>query len=229
MKRGGESGSAPTPELFVAQAMQVTTLPQNILRDAVTAVIGTANPKGELKDVETELRALLLPALAGDNAAYAAFLRRTSAHLRAFFRRRLIAYPDDMEDLVQETLLALHNQRHTWLPSQRLTPWLYAIARYKLVDLLRVRLPRRAVEIALDDVDEEALADRDDGALDARRDLVGLLMLLPERHRLPIQRVKIEGLSIAEAAVALGMSESAVKVGIHRGLRKLAAVVAERR
>lgn len=189
----------------------------------------TNSPKDPLNPIEDELRPLLLLALAGDNRAYARFLGRSSAHLRAFFRRRLAAFPDDVEDLVQETLLALHNHRHTWRPADRLTPWLYAIARYKLVDLLRSHAPRRAREIAIDDVLEDTALQASDGdAATARRDLARLLDTLPERMRLPIVHVKIEGLSVAEAAARTGMSVSAVKVGIHRGLKKLAATLKEK-
>jgi RNA polymerase sigma-70 factor (ECF subfamily) len=183
-----------------------------------------------LKDVEETLRASLLLALAGDNEAYAAFLTLSSAQVRAYLRRRLVASPDDVEDLVQETLLALHNRRHTYEAKQPLTPWLYAIARYKLVDLLRAQSPRRAVEIPLDDEDGELQlvdADRADPA-ESRRDLLKLLEALPDRHRLPIVLVKLEGRSVAEAAQATGMSESAIKIGIHRGLKKLAAAVSKR-
>ena len=176
-----------------------------------------------MNDIEEKLRALLLLALNGNNTAYAGFLTRSSVHLRAYFRRRLAAYPDDVEDLVQETLLALHNQRHTYRPSERLTPWLYAIARYKLVDSLRLHSPRRAVEVPIDDdMDDIALSDGQPAAAEARRDLLKLLAALPDRHRLPIVLVKVEGRSVAEAALNLGMSESAIKVGIHRGLKQLA-------
>lgn len=179
--------------------------------------------KGQLNDIEEQLRGLLLLALGGDNAAYAAFLSRSSGHLRAYFRRRLAAFPDDVEDLVQETLLALHNQRHTYRSSERLTPWLYAIARYKLVDSLRAHSPRRAVEQTLDEeASDDAFLEQDTRASEARRDLLKLLDTLPDRFRLPIVHVKIEGCSVAEAASRLNMSDSAVKIGIHRGLKVLA-------
>jgi RNA polymerase sigma-70 factor (ECF subfamily) len=183
-----------------------------------------------LEDVEETLRASLLLALAGDNEAYAAFLTRSGAHLRAYFRRRLVTSPNEVEDLVQETLLALHNRRHTYQPAHRLTPWLYAIARYKLVDLLRAQSPRRALEIALDDDGGAGeLVAADESPAESQRDLLKLLDTLPERQRVPIVLVKLEGRSIVEAAAATGMSESAVKVGIHRGLKKLAAEAAQRR
>ena len=179
-----------------------------------------------MKQVEATLRALLLLALAGDNEAYAQFLTGSGARLRAYFRRRLIAFPDDVEDLVQETLLALHNQRHTYRPAQPVTAWLHAIARYKLIDSLRARSARAVVEVPFDDDDgAEAFADSEPMAAEARRDLLQLLAALPDRFRLPIVHVKLEGLSVAEAAQRCGMSESAVKIGIHRGLKRLAAHV----
>jgi len=183
-----------------------------------------------LEDVEDALRSSFLLALAGDNGAYVAFLTRSGAHLRAYFRRRLMTSPNEVEDLVQETLLAVHNRRHTYQTTQRLTPWLYAIARYKLIDLLRAQSPRRQVEVSFDD-DEGAseLLPADASPAESRRDLLKLLDTLPDRHRLPIVLVKLEGRSVAEAALATGMSEAAIKVGIHRGLKKLAAEAGKRR
>lgn len=171
---------------------------------------------------EDRLRALLVLGLSGDSAAYHAFLRELSAHLRAFFRKRLIRLPDEVEDLVQETLLAVHNHRHTYDVNQPLTAWIHAIARYKLADMLRRRRGREALNDPLDD-EIDILASTDAEAADARRDIVKLLEQLPERQRLPIQYVKLDGLSVVEAARATGMSASAVKVGVHRGLKALAA------
>ena len=173
---------------------------------------------------EERLRELLVRGLAGDGAAYHAFLKELSAHLRAFLRRRLVRLPDDVEDLVQETLLAVHNNRHTYEADQPLTAWNHDIARSKLVDLLRRRAGREALN---DPLDEELaiFAAAETEAADARRDVAKLLELLPDRHRLPIMHVKLGGLSVAEAARATGMSESAVKIGVHRGLWALAAKI----
>jgi RNA polymerase sigma factor (sigma-70 family) len=172
-------------------------------------------------DVEAELHDLFVRGQAGDAKAYHAFLRRLSAHLRAFLARRLFGWPDEVEDLVQECLLAMHNQRHTYQPEQPLTAWVHAIARHKMIDLLRARASREALHEPLDD-DLSVFAQSVEEAGDARRDLAGLLETLPDRHRLPIVHVKLEGLSVAETAKLTGMSESAVKVGIHRGLKALA-------
>lgn len=176
---------------------------------------------------EEQLRERLVRALSGDAAAYHAFLKELSGHLRAFLRRRLSGLPDEVEDLVQETLLAVHNQRHTYDPRQPLTPWIHAIAKYKLIDLLR---RRRRTDARLEPLDDESelLAVSDESAREARRDLARLLDELPERHRLPIVYVKIEGLSVAEAAQRTGMSASAVKIGVHRGLKALAAAMRRR-
>ena len=175
---------------------------------------------------EAHLKDLLVRGLSGEASSYEAFLRELSAFLRAFLRGRLMRVPDEVEDLVQETLLAVHNQRHTYDAAQPLTAWVHAIARYKLIDFLRRRAGREAMNDPLGDEDD-LLATSDEEAREARRDLAVLLAKLPDRHRLPIQHVKIEGLTVAEAAKLTGMSESAVKVGIHRGLKALSALIRE--
>lgn len=174
---------------------------------------------------EDQLKDLLVRGLAGDGAAYHAFLKALSAFLRAYLRGRLARVPDEVEDLVQETLLAVHNQRHTYDASQPLTAWAHAIARYKMIDFLRRRAGREAMNDPLGDDDWPATSD--EGAREARRDLATLLVRLPDRHRLPIVHVKLEGLTVAETAKLTGMSESAVKIGIHRGLKALAALIRE--
>jgi RNA polymerase sigma-70 factor (ECF subfamily) len=175
-------------------------------------------------ETEHRLRALWLRGLAGDAPAYRTLLKELSVRLRAFFRRRLTRLPDDVEDLVQETLLAIHNQRHTYEADQPLTAWVHAIAHHKFVDLLRRHAGREALNEPLDD-ELAIFANSETEAGDARRDVAKLLDRLPERQRLPIRYMKLEGMSVAEAAQAAGMSESAVKVGVHRGLKALAAMV----
>jgi RNA polymerase sigma-70 factor (ECF subfamily) len=179
------------------------------------------NPAHEAR--ETRLRDLMVAARRGDAAAYAGFLRETASFLRPFFRRRLAQYPDDIEDLVQETLLAVHNKRHTYDPGQPVTAWTYAIARYKLIDLLRARAGREALHDPIDEDLDELGSDAEPAALEARRDLRVLLAQLPDRQRLPIEYVRIEGLSVEETARLTGLSVSAVKIGVHRGLKVLAA------
>lgn len=173
-------------------------------------------------ETESRLRELLVLGLDGDSVAYHGFLKALSAHLRAYFRKRLFQRPDEVEDLVQDTLLAVHNQRHTYRSDQPLTAWVHAIARYKLVDMLRARSSREALTDPLDD-ELEVFATSDTDAADAKRDLDKLLGTLPDKQRLPIVHVKVEGLSVVEAARLTGMSESAIKIGVHRGMKALAA------
>ena len=186
------------------------------------------NEHGNPNVRERELRGQFVRGLAGDAAAYEAFLRELSAYLRGYFRKRLFGLPDEVEDLVQETLLAVHNQRHTYDPGQPLTAWVYAIAKYKLVDLLRGRAAHERKNDPLDD-EQEMLAHNDADVAAARLDLAKLLMQLPPRQRQPIIHMKLEGFSVVETARITGMSEAAVKVGVHRGLKALAAMIRTRR
>jgi RNA polymerase sigma-70 factor (ECF subfamily) len=172
--------------------------------------------------IEERLRGQFLAALAGDAASYRQFLAALSAHLRAFLRRRMQRWPDDVEDLVQETLLAVHDSRHTYRPAQPFTAWVHTIARYKLVDYLRARSRREELNDPLDE-ELEIFARSDTDAAEARRDLAQMLAVLPERQRRVLVMVKLAGASVAEAARETGQSEVAVKVGVHRSLKALAA------
>ena len=174
---------------------------------------------------EERLRSLMLQSLSGDGASYRLFLDELSLHLRSFLRRRLSRKPEEIEDIVQELLLAIHNQRHTYDARLPLTVWVHAIARYKVIDWLRRRSRHDLKNDSLDEREELFAAPDDSGAAEASLDIAKLLKQLPERQRLPIQYVKIEGGSIAEAAKRIGISESAVKIGIHRGLKRLAASI----
>lgn len=178
--------------------------------------------KEQAKATEDRLRAQFLAALAGDASAYQSFLGALGTHLRAYFRRRLFQLPDDVEDMVQETLLAVHAQRHTYRPQQPLTAWIHGIARYKMIDLLRARSVREALHDPLDD-DLQVFAASDTEAFEARRDLDKLLQTLPARQCDALRMTKVAGASVADTAVALGMSQVAVKVGVHRSLKALAA------
>lgn len=174
---------------------------------------------------EHELRGLFLLGLDGDAPAYHRFLQRLTPLLRGYFRHRLNKLPDEVEDLVQETLMALHSQRHTYRRSEPLTAWVHALARYKLVDLWRRRSRHEALNLPLDDelgLFAEGNDSAHDSAHETQRDLTRLLQALPDNQRLPIVRTKIDGLSVREAALATGMSESAIKVGVHRGIKALA-------
>lgn len=179
---------------------------------------------------EPDLDALMRAGQAGDAEAHRALLQHVSTRLRSYFRnklRRSGAGLDEVEDLVQDTLLVLHTKRHTYDGSAPVLAWTYGIARYKFIDHLRLNA-RSLRNVHIDDVDDLADEDRY-AAVDTSRELHRALAKLPRHFRLPIEYVKIEGLSIAEAAARIGMTDAAVKIGIHRGMKKLAAALSEAR
>ncbi len=153
--------------------------------------------------------------LDGDAAAHRQLLSLLSVRLRAFFRRRLGGADADAEDLVQETLLAVHTRRATYDRAMPFEAWVYAVARYKLIDHFRRAKVRASVPL---EAAGAVFADSDIESGTARADLDRLLSILPARQQALIRSVKIEGLSVAEAAERAGMSVSAVKVSVHRGL-----------
>lgn len=182
--------------------------------------------KGETSpsDFEAEIRPLWQRAQAGDEVAYRRSLDLIARRLRFYFRRRMPTLQDDVEDLVQETLLAVHLQRGTYDPTFAVSAWFTAIARHKLVDLWRRRGRQDELTDEYEDVDEMQLAAQPQEH-HALRDLERLLQELPSLQRQAIELTKLEGLSIAEASTRTGASESAIKVQVHRGLKRLAALV----
>ena len=177
--------------------------------------------------IEAELKDLMVAGLDGDAAAHRTLLDQLSRRLRAYYKTRLERIGRsaiEAEDLVQEALLAIHVQRHTYDRAEPLTPWVYAIARYKLIDHLRMTRGQ-PLETAIEDA-EELMAQDDQVGAESAYDLQRLLSGLPHKMREAIQCVKIDGLSVPEAANRCRMSESAVKVNVHRGLKRLAAAIA---
>lgn len=167
---------------------------------------------------EAELAVLLRAAVGGDEKAYAAFLTRVAARVRVFARRRITQGGVDPEDIVQETLLAIHTKRHTWITDAPVLPWVNAITRHKLVDAFRRQGRRMEVDLAdhadtLAQTEAETMISRDVGrALDA----------LAPGQRAVVSAISVEGHSIAETAMKLGMNETAVRVALHRGLKAIA-------
>ncbi len=178
-----------------------------------------------MHDNEARLRTLMLRGLSGESDAHRAFLTEAAALLRGFFRNRLRHAPEDAEDLVQETLVALHTRRDSYDANYPLTAWMYAIARYRLIDHLR-RQRRRGGHDSLDDM-ELGEIDPDYAAADAARDVAQLLERLPAKQREAIRLVKLDELSIKEAAAKTGYSESDIKISIHRGMKTLMRLMAE--
>jgi RNA polymerase sigma-70 factor (ECF subfamily) len=184
----------------------------------------------DVRSTEPELRALMIAGLGGDAAAHRALLERLSSQLRGYFKGQLDRIgrgPVEAEDLVQEALIAIHTRRHTFDPSQPLTPWVYAIARYKFVDYLR-RAHASINDLPIESTDEITARD-DRGHVESSLDLERLMAGLPLKVRQAIQAVKLDGLSVSEAAGQCGMSESNVKVSIHRGLKAMARLISEDR
>jgi RNA polymerase sigma-70 factor (ECF subfamily) len=169
---------------------------------------------------DATLSRLMAAAQAGDAVAYRQLLGLIVPLLQRWFRRKVA--PADLDDLVQDAVLAVHQRRASWDPARPFLPWLAAIARYRWVDRLR-RARVRATDELVDDVPVES----GESALAARLGCERLLALLPAGQAAAIRAVKIDGLSVAEAAARLGQSESLLKVNVHRGLKRLAAVVDE--
>jgi RNA polymerase sigma-70 factor (ECF subfamily) len=167
---------------------------------------------------EEELAGLLRAGIAGDERAYGEFLRRAAALVRRLAARNVGQSGIDPEDVVQETLLAIHTKRHTWRSDAPVTPWIRAIARYKLVDAFRRRGRRPEIDI---DVVAGSLAAPDPDSL-SEREIGRALDTLAPGQRSVVATVSVDGRSIGETAQSLGMSEGAVRVALHRGLRALA-------
>ena len=177
---------------------------------------------------EIELKALMLASLDGNSASYRALLDQLSRRLRAYYKGKLARFGRDTaeaEDLVQEAVLAIHFKRHTYDPAEPLTPWVHAIARYKLIDFLR-RSRASIADVPIEGADT-TMAHDDNVDAESTYDVKRLIERLPKNMRCSIKAVKLEGLSIAEAAVRCGLSESGVKMNIHRGLKTLATLIAQ--
>lgn len=167
---------------------------------------------------ESQLRAWMTGGLDGVAADHACLLRALVPVLTAFYRRR-VAGADEIEDLVQETLIAVHTRRATYDRSRVFTAWLFAIARYKMID--HFRRNRRTVPIeGLEDI---LVAEGFEASSNARLDVDDLLATLPAKQAEMIRATHIDGHSVADTAIASGYGESDVKVSVHRGMKALAA------
>jgi RNA polymerase sigma-70 factor (ECF subfamily) len=167
---------------------------------------------------ENELALLLRAAIAGDERAYREFLLRAACLVRSFTRQRIVRGGIDPEDIVQETLLAIHMKRHTWRDDSPLMPWLYAIARYKLIDGFRRR--GRRVEVEMGEIAESFAEPQPETVSD--REIDRALHTLAPGQRSAVAAVCVDGCSISETAKRLGTSETAVRVALHRGLAAIA-------
>ncbi len=169
-------------------------------------------------ETEARLRPLMIRSLEGDSGAHRELLGLLGRFLRGYFARRIGAAAAEVEDLVQETLLAVHLKRDSYDRSLPFTPWAYALARYKLIDHLRRR--KRSVQVPLEDAEALfAAEDPEEGAV--RTDLARLLQRLPDRQRTLVEEVKLQGLSVEEAARKRGVTAVSARVMLHRSLKWL--------
>ncbi len=176
-----------------------------------------------MREHEDEWADLMRRGNAGDSGAYHRLLKAITPFLRAVTRQRLAraGQPvDQSEDIVQEILLAVHLKRHTWDADARFSPWLFAIARNKLVDALRRR--GRRIFVNIEDFTETIVSEPVAETVPAT-DVTAHLQGLPRRQRDVLLSIAVESISIRATAAKLAMSEGAVRVALHRGLANLAA------
>ncbi|WP_374372930.1 sigma-70 family RNA polymerase sigma factor [Dongia sp.] len=175
-----------------------------------------------MSDLEQELAGSMRVALAGDEAAYRRLLGALAGLLRGWTRRELSRQGYDVadaEDIVQETLIAIHLKRATWDRERPILPWLRAVSRHKMIDSLRRR--GRRVMVPIDDFAEFLPAPEPEETLTSDA-LDKHLAQLPKGQEKVVRSISVEGLSISETAQRLTMKEGAVRVALHRGLAALA-------
>ena len=173
---------------------------------------------------EHEYATLFVQALHGDEGAYERCLIGLTTQLRAYVRARAGDVPW-VDDVVQETLLLIHDARHTYDAQRSFAAWFYAIARHRLIDEFRRTARRRAREVATEVLPEPAGVAADPAERDS---LEKALAQLPRRQRQIITAMKFEGESVRDVAVRTGMTESAVKVMAHRGYKLLRQLLVPR-
>ena len=164
--------------------------------------------------------ALMVNAQAGNESDYRQLLKELAIVIQKFLRSRFGDH-HFIEDFVQEALIAVHQARHTYDPQRPFRPWLFAIVRHKAIDNLR---KQRAREKVIDHykMEQEILSQAGNHSSSEVEPSEGrLLASLSTQHREVLILTKIIGYSIAEAAEKLGISESAVKVRVHRAIRRL--------
>jgi RNA polymerase sigma-70 factor (ECF subfamily) len=163
----------------------------------------------------------MLAGLDGHAPAQAALLRNIASLMRSFFSRRLADRPEDVEDLVQETLIAVHTRRSSYDRRRAFAPWLFSIARHKLADHFRRRYRIPLTET----LDETLRSENFESSSQARMDVDRLLSRLPAKQARSIRAIKLDGLTVAEAAAGAGLSASDVKISVHRGMKRLSDAV----
>src|SRR3954466_4813638 len=206
-------------------------MPRDLDHDFVIARIGRNKLKkranclagARVRGREDEWTDLMRSAMAGDDAAYHRLLKAVTPVLRAAARRgraRAGEPPDQAEDIVEEILLAVHLKRHTWDSEAPFAPWLFAIGRNKLIDMLRRR--GRRIFVNIDDFAEILPGEAPQETVSAG-EVASQLNTLPQGRRDVLQSIAVDSTSIKDTAAKYSMSEGAVRVAMHRGLAALTA------
>ncbi|RMG39160.1 MAG: sigma-70 family RNA polymerase sigma factor [Candidatus Dadabacteria bacterium] len=168
--------------------------------------------------------ALMRKAQNGDREAYRQLLNELCPVLRSYVRNR-VSNIHEVEDVVQEILMGLHKARATYIPNRPFSSWMFAIAKYKLIDYERRLMRKRGPEI----LSEEVLAEHDISAStyqsSLENDVRSAIAKLPEKQRKVVTMLKLEGHSVKEIAHELNASESAVKVTAHRAYKALKKIL----
>ncbi len=167
---------------------------------------------------ENELANWLRLGCEGNAYAYECFLHSISVIVRGMVHAKAGGLPaQEQEDIVQDVLLAVHQKRNTWRQDHPVKPWIYAIARYKIVDAFRAR--GRAVHVDIDEFTNILAVDEPEHLQD--RDVEILLEKLPPKQQSVVRLIAQDGLSIDDTAKQLNMNPTAVRVNFHRGLERL--------
>jgi RNA polymerase sigma-70 factor (ECF subfamily) len=165
----------------------------------------------------------------GDAVAYRHLLEEVTPYLRSLAARR---HSDacDIEDAVQDVLLTVHAIRNTYDPTRPFGPWLVAIANRRFVDRLRHQGRVKSRETPLTAVHETFPGHQTnvDAGISDRRTLEGAVEKLPPGQRQAIRLLKLEEMSLKEAAAASGTSIASLKVATHRALRNLRKMLSNR-
>jgi RNA polymerase sigma factor (sigma-70 family) len=175
-----------------------------------------------MQSVHEDWGVLLCAANKGDENAYLEFFQRISPVLRGIVWAKSAGLgPAACEDILQDILLAIHLKRNTWRPEAPLRPWLFAIARYKIVDAFRARGSK--VNVPIDDFALDLMAPDAVDPTEAA-DMAKLIGMLDKRSAIIVRQIGIEGANITETAQSLNLSEGAVRVALHRALKQLAVL-----
>ncbi len=186
-----------------------------------SARVGPSGVEGRLQQDEV-WEVLLARANDGDGAAFARFLHAVTPTLRAVIRRRGGGLPPDQhEDVLQEVLLAIHLKRQTWRRDVPVRPWLYALARYKVVDAFRRRGAR--VDLPIEDF-ADVLPEEEGAAPLSGRDAEVMLGLIDTRSAMLVRAVALDGKTAEEAGETVGLTAGAARVALHRAMRRLSGL-----